>query len=67
MLVLLQHEIHGQKTGKINDPHICDDCAEFEGLEITVFGKLSGSCSSGPDIPVASDPACEKFRSKEED
>jgi len=66
-LVLLQHDIHDTKTGKTNEGNCCADCEEFEGLEITHFGKISGSCQSGPDIPCATDLACEKFQKKKED
>lgn len=65
MLVILHHEIHDEKTGKASNPNRCIDCANFDGLELTVFKKFSGSCSDGPDIPLATDPACEHFKPKE--
>ncbi len=66
MLVILQHEIHDAKTGRTSNKYCCNDCEEFEALEVTVFGKISGSCQSGPDIPLASDPACKHFKLKED-
>lgn len=66
MLVILQKEIDDEKTGKASNPNRCNDCKDFEALEVTVFKKLSGSCSDGPDIPIATDPACEHFKPKED-
>jgi len=64
-LILLQHEIHDAETGRASNKYCCNDCKEFTTLEITHFGKISGSCQSGSDIPIASDPACKHFKLKE--
>ena len=66
MFVIINNELHDAKTGRANNPDRCVHCAEFSEHEYTVFNKLSGSCVSGSDVPLATDPACEHFKPMED-